>query len=280
MILLRPRRRGARILLWGSVICLMVLLCAACMRHFVREPSGFFGVPHTQPAPRPPFTATPDKPYPLQSAPPYTVALDAGHGGYDSGAVGLMREVELCEETVDALFVLLAADPNYTPVRTRENGVDLSTDDRAQAATEQRASLLLSVHGNYDADTRQSHGFECFPAPPGRPYAEESLRFAKNLTAGMQAAGHRLRGENGVRFLYYTNGGHSKKLVESSDMRIREQKSFGMVEKPHCPAVLAEQCFISNYNDMEAWASPEGCAKAARIYYKAICTYFDTQPLD
>ncbi|MEG2931297.1 MAG: N-acetylmuramoyl-L-alanine amidase, partial [Ruthenibacterium sp.] len=162
----------------------------------------------------------------------------------------------------------------------RENGVDLSTDDRAQAATAQQASLLLSIHGNYDGDTHQSHGFECFPAPPGRPYAEESLRFATCLTAGMRACGHRLRGENGIRFLYYTNGGHNKKLVESSDTRIRAQKSFGMVEKPHCPAVLAEQCFISNYSDVEAWASPEGCAKAARIYYEAICTYFDTQPLD
>ena len=216
-------------------------------------------------------------PYPLQTQPPYTVALDPGHGGMDTGAEALRIEVDVCEATVDALYGLLEADPNYTPVRTRANGEDRSTSERAQTASDARASLLLSVHANCDESTRQSHGFECYPTPPGRTYSQESLRFAQCVVFRMAAAGHRLRGESGIHYAYYS--GSSKHMVEASDTTVRTQKSFGMVEKPLCPALLAEQCFLSNYSDTEAWASPEGCVRAAQVYYRAICDYFGTVPL-
>ena len=148
---------------------------------------------------------------------------------------------------------------------------------RAQAATDAGASLLLSVHANSDESTGQSHGFECFPTPPGRTYSEESMRFAQCIAQKMGGAGHRLRGENGIRFAYYN--GKSKRIVDSTDTKIREQKSFGIVERPYCPAVLVEQCFLTNYSDVENWTGEAGCARAARIYYEAICAYFGTEPL-
>jgi N-acetylmuramoyl-L-alanine amidase len=214
--------------------------------------------------------------YALQTRPPYTIALDPGHGGMDRGAEALVDEVIVCERTVDDLYALLDSDPNYCPVRTRENGIDLSTKDRAQVATDHHASLLLSIHANSDSSTRQSHGFECFPTPPGRVYYPQAMRFAHCLADGMEGAGHRLHGQNGIRFAYYN--GHSKKIVPSTDTRVRSMKSFGMVEKPACPAVLVEQCFLTNYKDVKQWASEEGCARAARVYYEAICTYFGTTP--
>ena len=221
--------------------------------------------------------ATAAAPYPLQTQPPYTVALDPGHGGSDSGAQALINEVQVCEETVDFLYELLAKDPNYMPVRTRPNGEDLSTTHRAEASAQAQASLLLSVHANLDRSTRQSHGFECFPTPPGRLYSEQAMRFAQCIAQQMQVAGHRLRGENGIRFAYYS--GKSKRFVECSDTKVRSDKSFGIVEKPACPSVLVEQCFLSNYEDVENWTGAQGSAKAASAYYKAICDYFGTVPV-
>lgn len=182
----------------------------------------------------------------------------------------------MCEQTVDALYALLEADPNYSPVRCRENGQDAAIAGRAARAGQAGACLLLSVHGNLDSSS-QSHGFECYPTPPGRAYYEEASRFAHCIAQGMGSAGHRLRGETGVRFVYYQ--GKSKKIVDSSDTRVREENSFGILEKAPCPAVLAEQCFLSNSSDYEAWATPQGCQRAARVYYEAICRYFGTQPI-
>lgn len=70
--------------------------------------------------------------------------------------------------------------------------------------------------------------------------------------------GTALRGENGIRFAYYN--GKSKRIVDSTDTKIREQKSFGIVERPYCPAVLVEQCFLTNYSDVENWTGEAGCA--------------------
>lgn len=220
--------------------------------------------------------------YEFQTSPPYVVALDAGHGGNDVGAEGLIQEVELTENTVDALYALLEKDPNYTPVRCRENGQSATSGDRAMAAAEAKASLLLSIHGNSDPYSENSYGFECYPQPPGRLYHDSAMTFAQAIAQQFGDAGHRLRGENGVRYIYYQGTeetGYEKQVVEISDSSVREDETFGLLEKAPCPAVLAEQCFVTNASDVSAWASDSGCQAAAQCYYKAICAYFGTQPV-
>lgn len=265
-----PHRRSTRLAAWLASQGLLLLLCVALAGTATELLLARFAsaAPDSTPLPQPP--------YPLQTAPPYTVALDAGHGGTDTGAQSLIDEVIVCDKTVAALYALLSSDPNFAPMLTRTPEQDPPIKDRAETTNKAQASLLISIHANLDG-SRQSHGFECFPTPPGRLYSAESLHFAQNIVNGMASAGHRLRGETGIRFAYYN--GKSKKIVDSTDTRVRSQKSFGIVEKVGCPAVLVEQCFITNYKDVETWASDEGCTKAARIYYEAICAYFGTAPL-
>ncbi|WP_367925036.1 N-acetylmuramoyl-L-alanine amidase [uncultured Ruthenibacterium sp.] len=220
--------------------------------------------------------------YEFQTSPPYVVALDAGHGGYDIGAEGVIDEVQLTEGTVDALYALLEEDPNYTPVRCRENGESATSGDRAMAAAEAKASLLLSIHGNSDPYFAESYGFECYPQPPGRIYHDDALVFAQAIAQQFGSAGHRLRGENGVRYIYYQGTeetGYEKQVVEISDTSVHEDETFGLLEKASCPAVLAEQCFLTNASDVDAWGSESGCQAAAECYYRAICEYFGTQPI-
>ena len=269
------RSTHARVLC-GAVVCGVALLLAACVHAVTVEPAGFSDTPQGPPT-TPGTTGTPGAtPGAPGTAGPHVVALDAGHGGFDTGANALVQELSVCEQTVDLLYALLDADPNYTPLRTRPNGEDRSIRDRAQTATDGGAQLLLSVHANSDESTRQSHGFECFPTPPGRAHSEGAMRFALYIADKMGAAGHRLRGGNGVRFAYYN--GKQKQIVDSTDDKPRTQKSFGIVERPDCPAVLVEQCFLTNDDDVAQWTGEAGCARAARIYYEAICAYFGTQP--
>ena len=55
--------------------------------------------------------------------------------------------------------------------------------------------------------------------------------------------------------------------------------TFGVLEQAGCPAVLAEQCFVTNAEGVAAFAGEEGCRRAAEVYYRAICRYFGTQPM-
>lgn len=225
-----------------------------------------------------PIAPQQNAPYELQKTPPYTVVVDPGHGGCNTGAKGIINETQLIDKTAQELFLLLQNDTNYKPVLTRTESEEPKTAMRSQIATDNKASLLISIHGNCDKSTSQSHGFECFAMPPGRLYHAQSMQFAQRITNGMALAVHKLRGENGIKFTYYN--GKQKRMVDSTDTKVRTQKSFGILEKTYCPAVLVEQCFISNRSDVNTWASPDGCKLAAKIYYTAICEYFKTPPFN
>ena len=211
--------------------------------------------------------------------PPYRVAIDAGHGGNDPGARGVVEEKEMTAQTSEALLALLEADPNYIPLRSRESyDVTAKPSERAEAINAQSPQLLLSIHGNSAPEGSTAAGFECYPSVPGRTWHQESYYFAQQLAQGMQAAGAKLRGHGGIRYIYYQ--GEVKQLVESTHTEVRDERSFTLLEDVNCPAVLAEQCFVTSEEDVAQFGSEEGCKTVARAYYEAICAYFGTQPLD
>ena len=225
-----------------------------------------------------PIEPTEEEFHPRVGDPPYRVAVDAGHGGIDPGARGVIEEKEITAATAAELLRLLEQDPNYIPLKTRNSFDETATPaQRAARASEQSPQLLLSIHGNSAANGSSASGFECYPAVPGRTWHAESFYFAQLLAKGMQSVGASLRGRGGVRYIYYLEN-DQKQLVESNYSDVRAERSFTLLEDVDCPAVLAEQCFVTNSSDVERFGSEEGCKKTARIYYEAICTYFGTQP--
>ena len=216
---------------------------------------------------------------PVVGDPPYRVCIDAGHGGSDPGARGVVEEKEMTAQTSEALLALLEADPNYIPLRSRESyDVTAKPSERAEAINAQSPQLLLSIHGNSAANGSTASGFECYPAVPGRTWHQESFYFARLLAGGMQSIGAKLRGRGGVRYIYYLEN-DQKQLVENTYTQVRNERSFTLLEDVDCPAVLSEQCFVTNAEDVERFGSEEGCKTVARIYYEAICAYFGTEPL-
>ena len=206
--------------------------------------------------------------------PPWVIAVDSGHGGMDTGAQAIVEEYRVIDATAAFLYELLSEDGNFIPVYTRTD-TDPSSSERAATANSAGADLLVSIHANSDSSP-SSHGFECCPTPPGRIHHTDSLRLATIIAREMKTAGHTLRGgeeKTGVKYAYYY--GNNKKIVDSTDTTVRSRQSFGILEKTNCPAVLVEQCFVTNHRDVTAWASEEGCQKAARVYYSAIKQYFE-----
>lgn len=215
---------------------------------------------------------------PTIGEPPYRIAVDAGHGGSDPGARGVVEEKEMTAATAEALLAWLEQDPNFIPLRTRERyDTTAKPSERAAAANALSPDLLLSIHGNSAPDGSTAAGFECYPTVPGRTWHRESYYFAKQLASAMRSAGASLRGRGGIRYIYYI--GEAKQLVESSHTEVREERSFTILEDVNCPAVLAEQCFVTSEADVAQFGSEDGCKRTARAYYEAVCAYFETTPL-
>ena len=159
-------------------------------------------------------------------------------------------------------------------VLSRDYGEGASSGERGRKASRKGADLLLSIHGNSAADPT-ARGFECYPQLPGRDTHAASLRFARLLGGEMADAGALLRGEEGVRYAVYDSDGQ-KRILNSADGVAGS--TFGVLEQADCPAVLAEQCFLTSAEDVAAFAGEEGCTRAAEAYYRAICRYFSTTP--
>jgi len=109
------------------------------------------------------------------------IALDAGHGGHDGGAVfkGL-NEKEVTLKTCFYMASILAGVPFLTFFLTRDRDVYIPVWERAKIANEKKCDFFLSIHCNADPDddtdpTKEAKGEEiwiCKGSKKGRKYAE------------------------------------------------------------------------------------------------------------
>ena len=136
------------------------------------------------------------------------VAIDPGHGGVnpsvgseDAGSLGSgLREADVTLKTATLVYDKLARDGRFAPMLTANGTEYLKPSRRAARAKAAGAQLLLSIHLNYTADSRDS-GFECCPATPQLSTNADRLRFARLVAEKFGAMGMELRGIDGVRYI-------------------------------------------------------------------------------
>ena len=191
------------------------------------------------------------------------VAIDPGHGGVNP-SVG--------SEDAGSLGSGLR-DGRFAPMLTANGTEYLKPSRRAARAKAAGAQLLLSIHLNYDADSRVS-GFECCPATPQLSTNADSLRFARLVAEKFGAMGMELRGIDGVRYIYFDDN-DNRYIRESNDTTVLSDPTFTVVQKCGCPAVLVEEGFITNAGDVALVATDAACEAAAQAYYECILTYFE-----
>lgn len=115
----------------------------------------------------------------------FTVVIDAGHGGNDCGAKGLISyEKNLTLRY--ALAVGNAIEKNFDDVRvvyTRRTDVFIPLHERADIANRNKADLFMSVHINALAGGKISRGFQSYTLGTGertgRKGLQENLEVAK-----------------------------------------------------------------------------------------------------
>jgi len=110
-----------------------------------------------------------------------TIAIDAGHGGYDRGVQGPggLEEGQVTLDVARRLRSLFETRLGLRVLLTRDSDLSLTLDERAAVANNGRASMLLSLHAN-GSSSRAQAGAEIFYFRPDR----ESEQLARTSLAG------------------------------------------------------------------------------------------------
>ncbi len=229
-----------------------------------------------------------------------TVAIDAGHGGQDPGAIGPggTREKNVTIAIARNLRSLLNADPMFKGVLTRDGDYFISVMGRSDVARKQNANLLVSIHADA-APNRSASGASVWVLSNRRANSEmagwleqhekqsELLGGAGDVLANSQADPYLSQAVLDLQF------GHSQRVgydVATSVIReLRrvgaihkarpEHASLGVLRSPDIPSLLVETGFISNNSEEQMLASGDYQQKIAEAIYKGLRNYFLAHPL-
>ncbi len=223
---------------------------------------------------------------------PFVVAIDAGHGGHDTGAIGKYALVEkkLCLDLARRVAAILDRQPGVDAVLTRDSDVYLTLERRNQIAEEKHADVFVSMHLN-SAPSSSARGAEIyFVAPAGAQRAA-----SKALASGEAAHDFGLDpGDDGdiVHMLLDVNQqsvlARSELLAESILESVRDrrllptravkQKSFSVLRTITMPSVLVEAGFISNASDARLVRDAAGRETMARAVADGVLEFFRLHP--
>lgn len=237
---------------------------------------------------------------PIPAAPtssiPFTIVLDAGHGGKDSGALGrYVQEKDIALQlTLQLGRYLQAYLPEVRVLYTRTSDVFVPLHRRAQYANAQKANVFFSIHCNsLERPNNVIEGTETYVM--GLHRAEENLQVAKRENGVIllesaynnHYAGYDPHSPEGhIMLSMYQNAhldqslalatGLEQQFAQTIQRQSRgvKQAGFLVLRATTMPSVLVETGFLSNANEEYYLASARGQAHLAAAMYRAIERYY------
>ncbi|HEV8198979.1 MAG TPA: N-acetylmuramoyl-L-alanine amidase [Candidatus Polarisedimenticolia bacterium] len=229
--------------------------------------------PEGQPAQAPPATATPPPAAPGQAPPPapppvaeprkraaFTVVVDAGHGGEETGAKGPsgLLEKDVTLDVARRVKARLMSDDGTAVYLTRDDDRKVPLDDRTALANHEKADLFVSIHANSSRRDSARGSETYFLSYQATDDDARALAALENDTLGIERG---VSGQSGLDLVLWDLA-QSAFLKESSDLaeeiqdrlndtlgvrnRGIKQAPFRVLMGATMPAVLVEIAFISS----------------------------------
>ncbi|MFH1754285.1 MAG: N-acetylmuramoyl-L-alanine amidase [Candidatus Latescibacterota bacterium] len=221
------------------------------------------------------------------------VAIDAGHGGMDPGAMGTYGIVEkhLVLDISKQIVAEINRHPGYQAVLTRSSDVYLTLPRRTEIAQENSADIFVSIHLNA-AKNQKARGTEVFFISPAGAAAKMS-----NLMSDKQSAETELGLKHGTsdEVLSLILDVNQQALMHRSSLlaenildamrqgavppaRGIKQRSFAVLKTIVMPSVLVEPGFISNSHDAKYLKSQQGQGEVSAAIAAGIISYLKKYP--
>jgi N-acetylmuramoyl-L-alanine amidase/type II secretory pathway predicted ATPase ExeA len=217
------------------------------------------------------------------------IAIDPGHGGYDTGTKGPhgLLEKDLCLDIALRLGQLIDENiPGAEVVYTRKDDRHVSLEERTAIANDANADIFISIHAN-SSDFRDVRGVETYYLSIASSTPSSDLATRENASA--QSSLHDL--PDLVRKIT-----RDERIAESKLLAVDIQNTlsqglqlangpeqnrgvkrapFVVLTGAHMPAVLSEIAFVSNAHDETLLLETAQRQRVAEGLYRGIASYLD-----
>ena len=238
---------------------------------------------------------------PRRSPPPppvarlVTIAIDAGHGGEDPGAVGprgtLEKDVVMAIAT--RVRTRLADEPNMRAFLTRDGDYFVPLVTRVSKARAVDADLFVSIHADAFVEAR-ARGSSVYVLSDSGASSVEARWLASKENSADLVGGVNLRARNKetaqllMELMTTSQIRDSRKFASSVLSELGdigslhkpavEQASFAVLKAPDVPSILVETAFISNPDEEMKLRSARYQDKIAMAIVRGIRAYFKENP--
>lgn len=231
----------------------------------------------------------------------FTLVIDAGHGGHDSGAKGAMSYEKNINLKVALAFGKYVERncPDVKVVYTRKTDVFVPLYQRAEIANRNKANLFVSVHTNALPKGRISRGFETYTLGDGRSHGtktnldvakrENSVIFMEKDYKQHYVGYDPNSPESNIMFEFVQDHNMQQsvafaKLLQQNVCSLAgrvnkgvHQDNFAVLRLTSMPACLIELGFITTPDEEQALNNPTVVDKIARGIYNAFADYKNRQ---
>ncbi len=226
---------------------------------------------------------------------PLVIAIDPGHGGQDSGAIGPTGKYE--KNVTLAIARELARQVDATPglksYLTRDADYFIPLNQRAVKARAAHADMFISIHADA-AENRSASGSSVYVLSLKGATSQRARWLADKENASDLIGGRNLQSVDstlGSVLIDLAQSGHMKasedaaghvlaglKQVGNAHKASLEKANFAVLRTSDMPAMLVETAFISNYTEEKQLTDPKFQRGIASAVLEGVETYFSRSP--
>lgn len=223
------------------------------------------------------------------------IAIDAGHGGNDPGAIGSgkLQEKHITLAIARELAATINRERGYKAVLTRDGDVFLPLKTRRDVARKAQADLMISVHADSFAD-KSAQGGSVFALSNRGATSTMAAFLAESENNADAIGGVAVEGKDDdlvkvLADLSLTETMNSSLTIGRDVLRSMgsitrlhsprvEQAAFVVLKSPDTPSILVETGFVSNPKEARRLASRDHQQQLARAIFKGVDRYFSRNP--
>lgn len=223
------------------------------------------------------------------------IAIDAGHGGKDPGAIGRSgtREKDIALQIAKRLAKQIDAEPGMRSYLTRDGDYFLTLRQRIQRARQNRADLFVSIHADAFKN-RKARGSSVYVLSPRGATDEAARWLAERENSADLVGGVSLDDKDAMLASVLLDLSQSAAIDASTHVadqvlthlsglgrvhRKSVQKAgFVVLKSPDIPSILIETAFISNPSEEKLLRNRKHQERLASAITRGVRNYFITNP--